>query len=262
MKSNAFFHGLSKTKFVVYCSLMLAVSMILKLIFEIYFPLGGSLSLRLNLTAIPIYLSGMLFGPGAGCLVGIFSDIFCHLIKPAGPYFIGLTITSGLSGLIPGIMIALIQRFKIKHYSLINTLLVIGSCSAFFFCNSFSFSSGQIQFNGEAINYWLIGALVILMIGFILFPKLYTKIKEKKNNQNNAFIPGDALFFIVSITQLIVSVIGNTICLMILYGQAVAVLLPARIITNFFLIPIYTIILAALLKFTPKNLLPKSSADK
>ncbi|MEF9918700.1 MAG: folate family ECF transporter S component, partial [Eubacterium sp.] len=62
----------------------------------------------------------------------------------------------------------------------------------------------------------------------------------------------DYVLFIVSVTQLITSIILNTWFLTILYGQAVTVLLPARIITNIFLIPLYTIALMGLLKVLPK----------
>jgi hypothetical protein len=64
----------------------------------------------------------------------------------------------------------------------------------------------------------------------------------------------DHILFMVSVTQLITSIILNTIFLSVLYGQAVAVILPARIVTNFFLIPVYTVILISLLKMLPKFL--------
>lgn len=65
MKSNAIGRSRSRTKVVVYAGLLIAVSVVLKLVFEIYIPLGGFPSLRINLTSIPTILSGILLGPGS-----------------------------------------------------------------------------------------------------------------------------------------------------------------------------------------------------
>ena len=58
MKSNALSRGTTRTKLVVNCGLLIAISIVLKILFEMYIPLGGFPSLRINLTSLPIMLSG------------------------------------------------------------------------------------------------------------------------------------------------------------------------------------------------------------
>ena len=88
---------------------------------------------------------------------------------------------------------------------------------------------------------------IALMVGFVIFPIITVRRSEVLGEYRS-----DYILFIVSVTQLITSIILNTWFLTILYGQAVTVLLPARIITNIFLIPLYTIALVGLLKVLPK----------
>ena len=87
MKSNALSRGTTRTKLVVNCGLLIAISIVLKILFEMYIPLGGFPSLRINLTSLPIMLSGILLGPLAGFIVGFISDLLCFFIKPGGPFF-------------------------------------------------------------------------------------------------------------------------------------------------------------------------------
>jgi len=52
----------------------------------------------------------------------------------------------------------------------------------------------------------------------------------------------------VSLTQLITSIILNTYFLYVLYGIGITITLPARILTNLFTIPVYSLIIGAVLK--------------
>ena len=210
MKSNAFISSTTRTRIVVNCGLLIAISIVLKILFEVYIPLGGFPSLRLNITALPIMLSGILFGPLAGFAVGFISDILCFIIKPGGPFFIGFTLANGLTGFIPGLLFMMLRKKEIKHLEWFNLVFIA------------------------------------LMIAFAVFPIIVVK----KSNLDSEY-RSDHILFIVSVSQLVTSILLNTWFLSILYGQAVAVLLPARLITNIFLIPLYTIMLVGLLKMLP-----------
>lgn len=117
MKSNAFQQKRSKirmtTNVMVRASLLTATSVLLKSIFEVYIPLAGLPALRINLTSVPIILSGIICGPLAGLLTGTLSDILCFIIKPSGPYFLGFTLTCALTGLIPGLIFKYLKKKKI-----------------------------------------------------------------------------------------------------------------------------------------------------
>ncbi|HCX65729.1 MAG TPA: folate family ECF transporter S component, partial [Eubacteriaceae bacterium] len=127
MKTDAIKTSAFTTKNIVYIGLMISVSVVLKLIFEVYIPVGGFASLRINFTSIPIMLSGVLFGPVAGLITGTVSDLLCFVIKPAGPFFPGFTISSALTGFIPGVIYMLISKNKAKkmNYSLVNSIFVL-----------------------------------------------------------------------------------------------------------------------------------------
>ena len=227
MKSNALSRGTTRTKLVVNCGLLIAISIVLKILFEMYIPLGGFPSLRINLTSLPIMLSGILLGPLAGFIVGFISDLLCFFIKPGGPFFLGFTVASGLTGLIPGLLWMLLRKKEIKHLEWFNLGFIVLSVGVLVLTGLFSFENGTIYYAGE--------------------PLITVRRSEVLGEYRS-----DYILFIVSVTQLITSIILNTWFLTILYGQAVSVLLPARIITNIFLIPLYTIALVGLLKVLPK----------
>lgn len=247
MKSNAFIGSSTRTKVVVNCGLLIAISIVLKILFEVYIPLGGFPSLRLNITALPIMLSGIILGPIAGFAVGFISDLLCFFIKPGGPFFLGFTISSGLTGLIPGLLFMVLRKKDVKHLEWFNLGFILLSAIVLYATNVFSFQGGSVLYAGEPVNTFLVILLVALMIAFIAFPIIVVK-KSKLDSGYRS----DYILFAVSVTQLIISIVLNTCFLAILYGQAVSVLLPARIITNIFMIPLYTIMLAGLLKILPK----------
>ena len=138
MKSNAFISSTTRTRIVVNCGLLIAISIVLKILFEVYIPLGGFPSLRLNITALPIMLSGILFGPLAGFAVGFISDILCFIIKPGGPFFIGFTLANGLTGFIPGLLFMMLRKKEIKHLEWFNLVFVpVGFLFTFAFIHKF-----------------------------------------------------------------------------------------------------------------------------
>lgn len=247
MKSNALSRGTTRTKLVVNCGLLIAISIVLKILFEMYIPLGGFPSLRINLTSLPIMLSGILLGPLAGFIVGFISDLLCFFIKPGGPFFLGFTVASGLTGLIPGLLWMLLRKKEIKHLEWFNLGFIVLSVGVLVLTGLFSFENSTIYYAGEPLNPFVLMLFIALMVGFVIFPIITVRRSEVLGEYRS-----DYILFIVSVTQLITSIILNTWFLTILYGQAVTVLLPARIITNIFLIPLYTIALVGLLKVLPK----------
>lgn len=248
MKSNAVVNRKITTKKIVYCGLLIAISVVLKLLFEIYIPLGGFPSLRINLNSIPIILTGMTLGPVYGFVVGVISDLLCYVVKPGGPLFLGFTLSSGLTGLIPGILWKLLKNRRIKFINWTNLIFSIVSVVILFLTSTISYSNGQFLYMEEPISPIILGLFFLLILLFSIYPFIATRILNKNEARNS-----ENLLLTISIEQIIDSVLLNTLWLTILYGQAWMVLLPARIITNFFLIPIYSLIILAILKILPKN---------
>lgn len=88
-------------------AMLVAVSIIFTRAFGVMLPIaGGAMALRLSFGEIPIILAGILFGPLAGFMTGIAADLLGYIINTFGaPYFPGLTLSAGLVGLIPGLML-------------------------------------------------------------------------------------------------------------------------------------------------------------
>lgn len=82
---------------VTVCAMMAALGMALGA-FTVYIGPGS----RVGLSAIPNKVVAYLFGPVVGCVFNGALDIFKYLIRPAGPYFPGLTLVTMLAGLIYG----------------------------------------------------------------------------------------------------------------------------------------------------------------
>lgn len=59
--------------------------------------------IRVGFGNIPLMLSGLLFGPFVGGITGAVADIVGVLISARGTPHLGFTLTSALSGVIPGI---------------------------------------------------------------------------------------------------------------------------------------------------------------
>jgi len=118
-------HKFFSARKLVFLSFLIALSIIFTRVLSIKVTsLTGVERLRIGLGGFPIIFSGIAFGPICGAIVGILSDLQGYFINPVGPYIPYFTITSGLTGFIPGFLIF----FVLKEKKDFNTLLfAIGS---------------------------------------------------------------------------------------------------------------------------------------
>ncbi|MBO4539410.1 MAG: folate family ECF transporter S component [Clostridia bacterium] len=104
--------GKLSVKAICYCAVLVALSVIANT-FTVYFNFAGSNALSFTYTVC--FLAGAFFGPFAGFIVGACGDLIGWLINPAGGAFNPLlTLTSGLLGLIPGIVFMVVKKFSGK----------------------------------------------------------------------------------------------------------------------------------------------------
>ncbi|SDM08149.1 folate family ECF transporter S component [Halarsenatibacter silvermanii] len=89
----------------VYAALLIALSIIFTRIFSLRIALGGAEGIRIGLGGLPIVFAGIAFGPLVGGIVGAVSDLIGFFINPMGPYMPHFTLTSFLTGFMPGIFI-------------------------------------------------------------------------------------------------------------------------------------------------------------
>ena len=107
----------------VYLSFLIGLSIVLTRLLSLRIVIAGVEGIRIGFGGLPIILAGVAFGPLAGAVVGAIADILGYLINPLGPYFPQFTLTSLLTGLIPGLIIAVFYRGK---RGLPRLLLAIG----------------------------------------------------------------------------------------------------------------------------------------
>jgi ECF transporter S component (folate family) len=72
---------------------------------SIRIPIAGVEGVRIGFGALPIIFAGVAFGPAAGGIVGALGDLLGYFINPLGAYMPHFTLTSFLTGFIPGFMV-------------------------------------------------------------------------------------------------------------------------------------------------------------
>ncbi len=98
------------TKTLVILSFFAALSIVLSRFCVIWI----TNSIRINFGNIPIILAGTFFGPIAGALVGMVSDIIGSSLLSGLGWYPPLTVSPMLMGIIPGIMAPLMSRLKCR----------------------------------------------------------------------------------------------------------------------------------------------------
>lgn len=86
-------------------ALLIALTVVLTRWGSIRLTFLGLETLRIGIGALPVILTGVLYGPVAGFLVGAVGDVLGWAISPMGPYMPWFTITTGLCGAIPALVI-------------------------------------------------------------------------------------------------------------------------------------------------------------
>ena len=106
-----------RTRFIAFTALFAAIAVVVKM-FTVPFGVGGSL--KLTFTYVPAFLAGALFGPFSGFLVGVIADVLGFFIggQKGIPNPI-ITVTSGLLGLLPGVIFWIFKRFRGENFNLI-----------------------------------------------------------------------------------------------------------------------------------------------
>ena len=106
-----------------FISLLIAMSIVLTRLASIRIAIGGIEGIRIGFGKLPIILSGIMFGPVSGGIVGSLSDIIGYLIQPMGPYLPHFTVISALSGALPPILLYLLRNSN-YHYILKIVIII------------------------------------------------------------------------------------------------------------------------------------------
>lgn len=90
----------SDTKALVILALLLSLEIILSRFFSIQ-----ALTYKFGFSFIPIVIAALLYGPSGSISVALLGDILGATLFPAGPFFIGFTITALLKGTLYGVVL-------------------------------------------------------------------------------------------------------------------------------------------------------------
>lgn len=108
----------------VYMSLLITLSIVLTRLFSFRFSISGIEGIRIGFGSLPIILAGIVFGPLAGGIVGALADIIGFFINPMGAFFPQITLTSFLTGFIPGVLNCYILGNTQRYWQLFTAILI------------------------------------------------------------------------------------------------------------------------------------------
>ncbi|MFH1453100.1 MAG: folate family ECF transporter S component [Armatimonadota bacterium] len=110
-------------KLLVNLSLFIALAIVFRRLLSISVPPVGNI----NFGGFPIILSGFLFGPLWGGVVGGLSDILGYPLFPRAAYHVYFTLTSVLTGILPALIYSFFRQDKNKpSFLLITVSIFIG----------------------------------------------------------------------------------------------------------------------------------------
>ncbi|WP_071027086.1 folate family ECF transporter S component [Peptoniphilus raoultii] len=108
------------TKVLVRASFLCALSVVLTRFLSVML----TANLRVGLGWMPLILSGTLFGPLVGGLCGLVTDLVGVAINPMGTIHLGFTLSSILTGLIPGLCSYFLKGKKDETVITFSVILV------------------------------------------------------------------------------------------------------------------------------------------
>lgn len=94
------FQELKDLKTLAAAAMLLAITVVLG-----FYRLQLTEYVRIGFDSVAKELTGMLFGPVTGCMVGGLSDLISYIIKPIGGFFPGFTISAMVGGTIYGVIL-------------------------------------------------------------------------------------------------------------------------------------------------------------
>jgi len=77
------------------CAMLIAVNVVLG---QFTLPISDSVRIGFGFVTVPVV--SMLYGPLAGCVMGMLQDVISLMIKPTGGLIIGLTLNAGMMGIV------------------------------------------------------------------------------------------------------------------------------------------------------------------
>lgn len=112
------------TKELVYMALLVSLSVVLTRVLSVRVAIGSVEGIRIGFGGLPIVLAGIAFGPLAGGLVGAVGDVVGYVINPMGAYMPHFTLTSALTGILPGLIVFYLFGRRRDYWVLLTAIAV------------------------------------------------------------------------------------------------------------------------------------------
>lgn len=183
---------------------------------------------------IPIIISSVTMGPIVGLIVGVASDVLSMFFPPYYPFVPGYTISAALVGLLPGLVLYLVNKKtlnnKIARIVCYVLFGLVGPGGAYFAYTYNIDLALWIRIVLMVLSFVVSGALIVLTI----------YIARKRKDQNSSFYK---ITLFVTIIELICYIGLAPVIYVTSIGGIYGVLLFSRIIRASFMIPFKALIL-------------------
>ena len=167
------------TRALAYCALLAAISVILA---RLLIPMPNA-STRFSIEAVPIFLSGMLFGPVAGGMVGFVADFVGCLFSPYGynPIF---SVPPILYGVFAGLLRCYlshgvtIPRLVISFLPpvILGSILYQSATLAYMYYDGVFFQGFVFYLSTRTVQFAITLALDVLVIYLLFRARLFTRL--------------------------------------------------------------------------------------
>lgn len=215
-------------------SLLIALNIILSRFLGVMLPIAYFPTVKISFSHIPIFISGILYGPFMGFICGFISDYLGSFIGNSGGggllgFRLLFSLSSGLTGMISGLIFK-VTKNRDRNFRKMNTIFIVFVS----ICLCIAFYAKALLVSR---NIFFVFLLFIITLISVFLPAVTKKSKLVKNS-----LPlFEKIYFIINVSRVITSIFINTYLLSILFGKSIVVFLPARIITNFIMIPLLAI---------------------
>ena len=174
-------HELKDAKTLAATAMLIAVAVVLG-----FYSLQLTDYIKIGFAFIADELTGMLFGPVAGGLMGTIADLVKYVVRPTGPFFPGFTINGLVGGLIYG-MVLYKRPLSLKRVILANGLItvIVNICMTTYWLTllygSAFFAILPARIVKEAVMFPISAALFYTVAKVLSKANVFTILRSKAN---------------------------------------------------------------------------------
>ena len=156
-------------KYVTLCAMLIAMSVVIGIFCKSVLNFGGGL-FRITFENLPIIISGIIFGPLMGAVVGLASDLISYLLSGQA-YPLNLVVTVGAMSV--GLISGLVSRFVIRKRGRLQ--IIVSAAAAHIVGSMIIKPIGLFAFYQWAVLWRIPLYLIIAPLEILVICLLYSK---------------------------------------------------------------------------------------